>query len=497
MEESGTRYEGDGHLAERQVSVLIIDDQRLIGKMIGAALDEQKDILFVHCLDPEEAFQFFDECDPTVILLDLVMPKIDGLTLLDSFRHDDRTRKVPIIVLSGKEEGVTKAECFRRGASDYLVKLPDAVELVARIRHHSAGYVSQMQRDAAMAALAESRRQLELRGRFIQETFGRYLSDDVVNSLLESPEGQELGGKEKNVTIMMSDLRGFTSMSERLPAEQVVRLINNFLGVMTDIILRRKGTIIEFLGDAIFAVFGAPISRPSQAADAVACAVEMQQSMTQVNEINRDQGLPAVEMGIGLNTGRVAVGNIGSEKRAKYGVVGRHVNLAARIESYTVAAQILISDSTAEEVGPILLRRGQMTVKPKGVKEPIVIHDVVGIGGEYSLFMPEEQKEELYEPPQPIGIRFNVVSGKDAGAQFHEATIKAFTLREARIESKVPLEKHINVKFRLAGHDGQDMEGDLYAKVMGWWEDGFHVRFTSIPPETEAFLQGMLYWHKA
>jgi len=322
------------------------------------------------------------------------------------------------------------------------------------------------------------------------------MSDDVVNSLLESPGGQQLGGVEKNVTIMMSDLRGFTSMSERLPAEQVVSLINNFLGVMTDIILRRHGTIIEFLGDAIFAVFGAPESSPTQAADAVACAVEMQQSMSKVNEINRGEGLPEVEMGIGLNTGRVAVGNIGSEKRAKYGVVGRHVNLAARIESYTVGAQILISDSTAEEAGQILLRRGQMTVKPKGVKEPIVIHDIVGVGGDYNIYMPESSKEELYEPPRPMKIRFNIISGKDSGAELHGAAINGFTMREARVESKLALDKHTNVKFRLVGPDDKDMEGDLYGKVVGWWDEGFRIHFTAVPPEIEAFLQGLLFWHK-
>ena len=298
-------YPTSGAESQVLISVLLVDDQKLIGKMVARMLSEELDLRFEHCLDPALALETAERFRPTIILLDLVMPQISGLELLDRFRQRPEYKHMPIIVLSGKEEARTKAEAFARGANDYLVKLPEIVELVARIKHHSKGYINLLQRNAAMEALQESQRKLEIRNRFIRDTFGKFLSDDVVDTVLENPAGVKLGGEQRTVTIMMSDLRGFTSLSERYRAEQVVLLINNYLGVMTDIVLRHHGTIIEFLGDAIFAVFGAPLSKGNDACNAVACAVEMQVAMKEVNDINRAAGLPETEMGIGLNTGEV------------------------------------------------------------------------------------------------------------------------------------------------------------------------------------------------
>ncbi|MHC4955868.1 MAG: AAA family ATPase, partial [Planctomycetota bacterium] len=177
--------------------------------------------------------------------------------------------------------------------------------------------------------------QLETRNRFIRQTFGRYLSEDIVERLLEAPAGLKMGGESREVTIMVADLRGFSTLAGRLAPEQVVRLINNYLGVMTEVIIEYGGTIDEFIGDAILVIFGAHVLRPDDAERSIACSLAMQLAMTQVNELNRQCGLPEVAMGIGLNTGEVVVGNIGSMKRAKYGVVGSNVNLASRIESYT------------------------------------------------------------------------------------------------------------------------------------------------------------------
>jgi len=477
-------------------TVLLIDDQLLVGKMVQRILEEIPGLVFKHCNDPSKAIQTAEEFDPTVILLDLVMPGISGLTLLDEFRRRPATKHVPIVVLSGKEEALTKAEAFSRGANDYLVKLPEVVELVARVRHHSTGYIAFLERNQAMRDLAESQKKLELRTRLLQELFGRFLSDDVVARLLESPTGTRLGGEARVVTIMMSDLRGFTSLSEQLPAESVVRLINNFLGVMTDVILKYNGTIIEFLGDAILAMFGAPIERPNDAANAVACAIEMQVSMERVNQINAASSLPQVEMGIALNTGRVAVGNLGSERRMKYGIVGRHVNLTARIESYSVGRQVLVSESTAAAVGPILLTESQRQVKPKGVAEPITVYQVIGIGGDYNLRIPDQEHSPLFFPPKEVPIRFTVLSEKDAGQRYHDGTLLSFSKKEAEIRSLVRIDVHSNVKLCLTGKDGKEIPGDIYAKVVEQTNSGVRLIFTSLPPAVSCMMDGMLYFEK-
>ena len=174
--------------------------------------------------------------------------------------------------------------------------------------------------EADLQRLAEK---VERHNRFICETFGRYLTDEVVATVLESPTGLRMGGEKRKITMMMADLRGFTSLSERLPPERVVALLNRYLTTMVSVIKQYQGTIDEFIGDAIFVLFGAPIWQEDDAQRAVACAVAMQLAMASVNEQNRQEGLPEVEMGIGIHTGQVVVGNIGSPERMKYGVVGK------------------------------------------------------------------------------------------------------------------------------------------------------------------------------
>jgi class 3 adenylate cyclase len=216
---------------------------------------------------------------------------------------------------------------------------------------------------------------------FIRDTFGRYVSPGVAQALLDSPEGLRLGGEMRDLTILMSDLRGYTQLAGRVDPTVVVQVLNGYLGRMTDIILEHGGTIDEFVGDAIFAIFGAPIPQADHAERAAACALAMQGAMAEVNRANRARGWPEIAMGIGLNTGEAVVGNIGSEKRAKYGVVGNTVNLAARIQGCTAGGQVFVSTETharirdRAEVGP------PVAVELKGIREPVTIYELRGFRG--------------------------------------------------------------------------------------------------------------------
>ncbi|NQU16387.1 MAG: response regulator [Desulfobacteraceae bacterium] len=475
-------------LTPHRITVLLVDDQPIIGETVRRMLATEQDIDFHFCQDPTQAIKMANRISPTVILQDLVMPELDGLTLVRYFRASQSTRDVPLIVLSSKEEAVTKAEAFALGANDYMVKLPDRLEVVARIRYHSKGYINLLERNEAYV-------QLEKANRFIRKTFGRYLSDDIVNSILESPEGAALGGEKRFVTIMMTDLRGFTSIGERLPAEEVVGIINIYLETMTEIILKYQGTIDEFIGDAIFVIFGAPILRDNDAKRAVACAIEMQITMTEVNERCREKGYPEVEQGIGINTGQLVVGNIGSKKRMKYGVVGRNVNLTARIESYTVGGQILISETTMEECGPALRIDDQMEVMPKGVKKPITIYEVGGIGGEFDLFLPEKKPLELVELVKPLTVQFVLLSGKHAGKDSHEGRVTKMVTSAVEIQAEVEAHKLDNLKISLFDSDGKEITADLYAKVTEEFPgppNTFRAHFTSVPPEGGDFMERIL-----
>lgn len=145
---------------DHKVTVLLIDDQVMVAEAIRRALSSEEDIKFHYCPDPQKAIRLAAEINATVILQDLVMPDIDGLMMVRYFRVNRATAKIPIIVLSTNEEAVVKSEAFQLGANDYLIKLPDKIELIARLRYHSQGYINQIERDEAFLALEESRLQL-------------------------------------------------------------------------------------------------------------------------------------------------------------------------------------------------------------------------------------------------------------------------------------------------------------------------------------------------
>src|SRR5215831_1351253 len=160
-------------------------------------------------------------------------------------------------------------------------QLQEQAAALATANAHAAELMVELQE--AQQLLQEQNAQLELHNRFIRQTFGRYLTNEVVASLLDSPTGLAIGGEKRKVTLLMSDLRGFTTLSERLHPEEVVTILNRHLGTMVDVILRYHGTIDEFIGDAILVIFGAPLQRDDDAQRAVACAVEMQLAMAMVN----------------------------------------------------------------------------------------------------------------------------------------------------------------------------------------------------------------------
>lgn len=344
--------------------------------------------------------------------------------------------------------------------------------------------------DALEAELQTKAEVLEERNQFIRETFGRYVSDDVVASLLDSPEGLQLGGEKRQVTILMSDLRGFTALAERLDPQEVVTFLNRYLESMVNVIMAHHGTIIEILGDGLMVIFGAPIQRQDDAERAVACAIAMQLRMTEVNAPSRGDGLPEVEMGIGIHTGEAVVGNIGSQKRTKYGAVGMAVNLAGRIESYTTGGQILISETTYKKTAGLLHIVQQMTVEPKGVQQPITIYEVNGIGGRFDLHLPE-RTETLAPLDETITVEFTVLEEKFAGRTVYTGRLVKLSPREAELHTEQPVPLLSNLKIQLMKHNDTVITGELFAKVL---DDGVGhttralIRFTSMPREIKAFL---------
>ncbi|BAY93592.1 MULTISPECIES: CHASE2 domain-containing protein [unclassified Tolypothrix] len=333
----------------------------------------------------------------------------------------------------------------------------------------------------------------------MRRTFGRYVTDEVVANLLETPSGLKLGGERKKVTVLMSDLRGFSAVSERLPPEQVVAILNVYLGAMADVINHYNGTINEFIGDGIFVMFGAPVSREDDSQRAIACAIAMQLAMKPVNEHNQQMNLPIIEMGIGIHTGEVVAGNVGSQKRAKYSVVGSHVNLTSRIESYTVGGQILISEETLKDANtdPYINIRidGQLRVEPKGIKAPITIYDIGGIGGKYNLHLPKSD-DNMLKLSEEISVEYTILEGKHAVGTIFNGEIVKLSEHGAILRSPNSLDSLSNLKMRLLNApEIAPGEGDIYAKVLKKAPDDdsyFLIRFTAMPPKPKEVLDNRL-----
>jgi adenylate cyclase len=336
--------------------------------------------------------------------------------------------------------------------------------------------------------LKDSYQELERRNRFIRKTFGRYTSDEIVEALLDMPDGLTLGGEKREITLLMSDLRGFTALAERLAPTEVVALLNRYLSAMVEPIQRHGGTIDEIIGDAILVLFGAPLAMEDAARRGVRCALEMQKAMNGVNEYNLQKGWPQIEMGIALHTGEVVVGNIGSEKRSKYGVVGRNVNLTARIESFSVGGQVLVSPTTIHAAGVGLILGEEVEIHAKGMQEPLKCHELLGHEDHPELAL-EMEETSLKTLDPPILIQYIKLTGKHMDAQMRPATLVSLSRKQAMIEAPDPLPRYANIMLTLDADTGDEKSAEIYAKVIRSIDESqnrYLIHFTSMPPITRA-----------
>lgn len=469
-----------------QGSLLIVDDNAMNRDMLARRLARHGYTVAV-AENGHQALGMLAEQQFDLVLLDIMMPGISGLEVLRILRERHAMADLPVIMATAKDQSEDIVAALKIGANDYVTKPLDFPVVLARTQTH-------LSLKRAMEHIQHLAGQLEVRNRFIRETFGRYLTDEVVANLLDAPEGLRLGGAKRQVTMLMADLRGFTSLAGRLEPEQVVTLINRYLGTMVEVIAQYQGTIDEFIGDAIFVIFGAPVQRCDDARRAVACALAMHLAMETVNAQNRREGVPEVAMGIGIHTGEVVVGNIGSHKRAKYGAVGSHVNLTSRIESFTIGGQILISEATKHAVDSRLRIAEQMEIEAKGIPHSVRLYDVQGIGEPCNLSLPETE-HPLFPLEEHIPLRYKPLEGKYLDDFVSTGHVVKLSVKGCEIVSDAPVTLWSNLKMQLLDHKGDMLYGDLYAKVLRCLPDrraGFYAHFTFIPPEVATFFRGLL-----
>ncbi|MEX0671217.1 MAG: adenylate/guanylate cyclase domain-containing protein [Pirellulales bacterium] len=341
--------------------VLLVDDQAMIGEAVRRLLASEPDIAFEFCRSAEAVLSVATAFLPTVILQDLVMPGVDGLDMVRRFRADAALAEVPVIVLSAREEPVIKARLLDAGASDYLVKLPDRVELIARIRVHSDGYQRLLERNAAFAALEQSLADLERE---------REKSERLLLSILPAKIAERLKDGEATiaesfpaVTVLFADLCGFTEFSENVDPQHVVGLLDEIFSTFDHLANAYGVEKIKTIGDAYMAVAGLPVPRPDHAEAMALMAIGMQEAF---RGVIRNRGL-SLELRIGINSGPVTAGVIGRQKFA-YDLWGDTVNIASRMESQGEPSRIQVSPATRALLDGSFrfANRGEVPIKGRG-----------------------------------------------------------------------------------------------------------------------------------
>jgi len=462
--------------------ILIVDDTPTNIQVIAGILKARGYQLSV-ATSGRQALEALPRVRPDLVLLDVMMPGMDGYETCRRLKRADPRRDMPVIFLTAKTDPADIVKGFEAGGVDYVAKPFNAHELLARVKTHVT--VDRLRR-SLVARNEELGRAHEL----LRHTFGRYVSEEIAESLLRTPGALDLGGEEREATILMSDLRGFTALSAGLAPRQVIEILNLYLETMVDVIGRYEGTIDEIIGDAILVIFGAPIACDDHAEKAVACGLAMQLAMTEVNKRLAVNGAPALEMGIGVHSGRVIVGNIGSLRRTKYAAVGATVNLAGRIESFANGGQLLISEDTRERIEAPLRIDGRHQVEPKGVSRTLMLYEIGAIGEPFGLSLPS-RATPLHPLGVPLPIRFTILEEKFVGRTVHEGRLTAVSALEADMETLVRPPLLSNLQIRVAVAAPGSPSGEIYGKVVDSGDRSasrVRIRYASVTPELKTWI---------
>jgi len=342
---------------------------------------------FVMLLDDKKNFK------PAVLLYKNERLKADGrgVALSRAIINRVTTDRVPLLIhdVAGDERfksseslrmsGIRSAMCAPLIYKDKVFGL-FYVDCLTKLWAFSKDELNIFSVVAAEAAISfdNARSHEELSRRVIErQALERFLSGAIVERILSNPDQVHLGGENQIATILFSDIRGFTRMSEKMEPQEVVELLNEYFTEMTDLIFENGGTLDKYLGDGIMALFGAPITKPDDTLRAVKTAIEMQKSLARLNADWEAQGKRSLRMGVGINTGPITAGNIGSSKRMDYTVIGDAVNLASRLCANAAGGQILISESTFQTIDQNLPARRLAPILVKGKETPVEVYEVV------------------------------------------------------------------------------------------------------------------------
>lgn len=335
--------------------ILTVDDEpanrALLRKLLG---HQGYDV--VEAEDGAAALAAVEEHHPDLVCLDVMMPRMDGIEVCQRLRSQPKNAGLPILLLTALDRSEDRARGLEAGANDFLSKPFDEIELAARIR-------SLLRTKALQDRLAD--------------LLGQYVSESVAAEALRDPYAVSLGGDRRHATTLFADVRGYMALVAEQPPETTLDLLNRYLTVVSDAVEDEGGTVADLLGDGIFAFFGAPVMHADDPARAVRAALVMQAAVSRL-EIPSMPGV-RLQTGIGITTGEVIAGNVGSERRMHYAVVGEPVNVAARLQTAAGPGQILIDDATHRVVSDLVTVQDLGSLRLAGKGEWVHAYNVLAL----------------------------------------------------------------------------------------------------------------------
>ncbi len=300
----------------------------------------------------------------------------------------------------------------------------------------------------------------------------------------------------REVTVIVSDLRGFASISEYYSAAEVVDLLNRYFQHMGRVISKYRGVVDKYMGDSIMVLFGVPEKSPDDVRNAVCCAAEMQIAMCAFNRENELLGLPPLYMGIGVNTGEVIAGRLGSDLHSEYTVIGDQVNLASRIEAASLRGQVLMSESTYARVKDFVSVRDPIDVSVKGRRTEVRLYDLTAVHGPAELAVPEREVRRSLRADVHIPFRFRLCEGKVVRGETHEGRVLNLSAGGMFLCTLTALEPHQTVRFQLPQSALGRETADIYGKVLRVRPNGgafeANVEFTFLDPQDARAIEELV-----
>jgi adenylate cyclase len=344
----------------KPATILVADDTRTTLELVREVL-KLYGYQVVGARDGLEALEKVQHAQPDLLILDIQMPRMDGYEVCRRLKDNPATAHIPVLMLSGMESVDHRVQGLSLGAEDYIVKPFRPAELAARVEARL-----RTKREVDALRLAE---------RYVRATFQRYVAPAVVNKLLSDPSAVSLGGTRRNITVLFADISGFTRISERLEPEHAMRILNNFLTLAGRAVLEQEGTLDKFTGDAVMAIFNAPLSQTNHPLRAVRAALAIRQRLAAYEcDASVDRRL---HYKVGISTGEVVVGNAGMPDLMNYTAIGDAVNVAKRLEENAERDQILLSAETFKAVCHKVHARALGALQLKGRRAPVQVYELL------------------------------------------------------------------------------------------------------------------------